>query len=204
MPTLILDPNVERQLSDLRTASGASQHDEVWDGVTIVMPLPNIEHQRIVAFFLKVFQEIFVQGSPVECLPGANVSDRIAGWDQNYREPDVVVVREGENAQLFENHLYGAAELLIEIVSPGDKCRDKLPFYASIGTKEVLIVDRYPWQLELYQLRRGKMRLAGAVRPGDGTSFTSAAVPLTFSLIRNRRRPKMRITHSETGQEWTF
>jgi Uma2 family endonuclease len=204
MPTLILDPMVERQLSELRTSAGSSQHDEVWEGVTVVMPLPNIEHQRIVNFFLKVFNVLFDLEGPMICLPGANVSDRIAGWDQNYREPDVVVVREGENAQLCENHLYGAAELLIEIVSPGDRCRDKLPFYAGIGTREVLIVDRNPWQLELYQLRRGKLRLAGTVQPSDGKLLTSGVVPLAFALVRGRHRPKIRITHTQSGQEWMF
>jgi Uma2 family endonuclease len=204
MPTLILDPIAERQFNELRNTAGLSQHDEVWDGVTVVMPLPNIEHRRIVGFFLKVFNELFEIEGPVICLPGANVSDRIEGWDHNYREPDVVVVREGENARLLENHVYGAAEFLVEVASPGDKCRDKLPFYADIRTKEVLIVDRDPWQLELYQLRRGKLRLTGKVRPGEGKSLASGVVPLTFALVRGRPRPKIRITHDETEQEWTF
>ena len=128
MPTLILDRGVERQFNELRSSKSASAHDEVWDGVTVVMPLPNIEHQLIADFFLRVFHEVFELGGPIICLPGANVSDRVQDWKSNYREPDVVLVREGPGAQLFENHLHGGAELLVEIVSPDDKSRDKLPF----------------------------------------------------------------------------
>jgi hypothetical protein len=99
---------------------------------------------------------------------------------------------------------YGGPDFLLEVVSPDDMSRDKLPFYEEIRTGEVLIVDRDPWQLELYQLRRGKLRLAGSVRPGDGKSLASGVVPLTFALVRGRPRPKIRISHTESEQEWTF
>lgn len=203
MPTLILDPFAEQQFNELRASNGLSKRDEVWDGVTVVMPLPNVEHQRIVDFFQRVFHELFDLDSPYVCLPGANVSDRIAGWKENYREPDVLLVREGGDARFYENHLYGGPEFLAEVVSPGDKAREKLPFYASIGTKEVLIIDRDPWRLELYQLRRGKLRLIGAIVPGDGKSLESGVMPLKFSLVRGKPRPKIRIAHAETEQMWT-
>lgn len=204
MPTLILDPHVERQLQDMRQANGISERDEVWAGVTIVMPLPNLEHQRIVAFFMRVFGEVFPIDGSFLPLPGANVSDQIEDWKENYREPDVLVVREGGNALDCDTHLYGGPEFVVEVVSLGDRCRDKLPFYASIGTKEVLIVDRNPWQVELYQLRRGKLRLAGIAKPSDRSMLKSAVVPLSFSLVRGKPRPKIRITHTDDGREWTF
>lgn len=203
MPTLILDPAAERQFNNLRTTAGLSQRDEVWEGVTVVMPLPDIEHQKIVAFMLRVLNQVFEPDDPVTCLPGANVSDRIEGWERNYREPDVVVVRDGGPARNCGTHWFGGPDFVLEIVSPDDQSRDKLPFYASIRTREVLILDRDPWQLELYQLRRGRLRLAGTARAGDAV-LASNVVPLTFALVRGRPRPKIRITHAETGQDWTF
>src|SRR5262245_39883413 len=193
MPTLILDPAVERQLNDLRTATGLSQRDEVWDGVTIVMPLPNNEHQRIVGFFLRVFGRIFDLDAPVTLLAGANVSDRFTGWEQNYREPNFLIVRDGGGARDCGTHWYGGPDFLLDIGSPDERSRDKLPFYGSIGTREVLILDRDPWQLELYQLRRGRLRLAGKARPGQKLELTSSVVPVAFSLLRGKTRPKVRI-----------
>jgi Uma2 family endonuclease len=204
MPTLILDTTVERQFNNQRSAAGLSERDEVWDGVNVIMPLPNIEHQRIVAFFLKVFERVFGTDQTVTLLPGVNVSDRDEGWEQNFREPDMVMFRPGGATRECETHLCGGPDFLLEVVSPNDQCRDKLPFYASIGTREVLILDRDPWQLELHQLRRGKLRPAGTARPGDGQALASNVVPLTFALVRGRPRPKVRITQTETGQDWTF
>jgi hypothetical protein len=85
-------------------------------------------------------------------------------------------------------------------VSPGDRSRDKLGFYASVGTREVIVIDRDPWRLELYQLIRGKLRLRTTTAPG-GAALSSYVAPLSFQLVRGRPRPKVKITHTETGQE---
>ncbi len=39
-------------------------------------------------------------------------------------------------------HFDGAPTVVVEIQSPGDEAREKLPFYAAIGTPEVWIIDR--------------------------------------------------------------
>ena len=91
---------------------------------------------------------------------------------------------------------------MVEVVMPGDRCRDKLDFYAKIGTREVLILDRDPWQLELYQLRRVRLKLAGIIKPGDGKRLASGVMAFEFQLLRGRPRPKVKIVHTESAQEW--
>jgi Uma2 family endonuclease len=204
MPTLILDTTAERRFNDLRSAEGWSERDEVWDGVRVIMPRPTLEHQDIVAFFMRVFGKVYDLGDPVTLQAGANVSDRVEGWESNYREPDFVVVRAGGRARACGTHWCRGPDFLLEVISPQDRARDKLPFYASVGTREVLVLDRDPWQLELYQLRRGRLRLAGTAKPGDGQALASQVVPLTFALVRGRPRAKVRLVHAETEQEWTF
>ena len=180
------------------------KYDEVWDGVVVVMPLPNDEHQELLEGFSYSVAAAYGWPNPHRIRPGVNVSDRVAGWEKNFREPDFVVYLEGNPAVNHGTHWVGGPDFLIEIVSPSGRSREKLPFYAKLGTKEVLVIDRDPWALELYHLRRGKLRLAGTVKPGDGNELSSSVMPLTFALVRGRPRPKIRVKHTESDQQWTF
>src|SRR5262249_19157191 len=99
-------------------------------------------------------------------------------------------------------HYCGGPDLAIEIVSPEDRSRDKLDFYAEVGTREVLIVDRNPWQLELYRRADDEMKFVGRTKPGDRRKLMSTVVPLGFQRLRGRPRQKVKIVHAETGQEW--
>jgi len=203
MMILLDQASIESILED-RRAKGNRTREEVWDGVTYIMPDPNNEHQRISAFFIGVFQACFgfTEIGDVEISP--NLSDRIAKWEKNFRNPDLAYFSATNTAQDRGTFWYGGPDFLLEIVSPADMCRDKLPFYASIGTKEVLILDRDPWKLELYQLKRGRLRLTDVASPGHAKALSSGVVPLTFQLIRSKPRPKIRIQNTETDQEWKF
>ena len=47
MTTLIIDPVWEEMVLEERRANGADRFDEVWDGVYIMSPMANNEHQAI-------------------------------------------------------------------------------------------------------------------------------------------------------------
>ena len=96
-----------------------------------------------------------------QVFPGVNLSDRDEGWKQNFREPDVAVFLRGGKAINRGTHWQGAADFLVEIISPGERTREKIPFYSSIGVVELLIVDRDPWSLELYRQQDGQLTKVG-------------------------------------------
>ena len=205
MPTIVLDETLAESILAERRAKGNRTGEEVWDGVTYIMPLPNNEHQDIAYLFGLYFGlAVFLGGKGGRLQNTSNISDRIVGWNQNFRNPDFAYFCPDTDADDQGTFWYGGPDFLLEIISPGDLSRDKLPFYASIGTREVLILDREPWQLELYRLQDDEMELAGTAKPGDKTTVKSEVVPLSFALVRGRPRPKIRITHTETAQEWTF
>ncbi len=202
MPVVVLDPELTEQiLADREASPGGRRREEVWDGVTFIMPDADTEHNDIAVFFSWVFRSVFSPDRGDRVQGSTNVTNRPKRWKSNYRNPDVCLFRNGNPAEDRRTHWYGGPDFALEIVSPDDRSRDKLDFYARVGTREVLILDRDPWRMELYQLSRGKMRLRGAVPPGGGV-LTSGVTPFAFQLVRGRPRPKVKITHTETGQEW--
>jgi Uma2 family endonuclease len=201
---VVHDQNLIDRLRKERAATGADKYDEVWDGVLVLMPLPNILHQRILACLDAIMTAIlgYPGDNPNSWFPGINLSDRVEGWTSNYREPDFAVFLEGNPAENHDTHWVGGPDFVVEIASTDDAAWDKLPFYAEVGTKEVLIIDRDPWRLELYQLKRGKLKLAASAEPADGSALASKVLPVTFTLVAGKDRPTIRVRHTETGQEW--
>jgi Uma2 family endonuclease len=160
---LILDEYLVRKVYDIRSTHGNPPHDEVWEGFLILKPLPDDEHQCIQTELLFALADAGVQG----IRPGVNISDRNADWMGNFRCPDVVAYHGSHTAINRETHWQGGPDFLVEIVMPNDLARDKLPFYAKVNTREVMIVDRDPWALELYQLISGTSATRGPIGPRD-------------------------------------
>ena len=193
MTALIADPGVAERIIAERRAQGRDRKDEVWEGVYIVMPDPNVEHQLIVMRLGVAFSAAINAPAGGMVLPGLNLSDRINDWQFNYRCPDVAVFLAGNAAEVFEAHIRGPADFLVEIVSPGDKSRDKLEFYAELGVRELLIIDRYSWSLELYRLSGGRLVLAGQSSIQQSDVFASAVLAVSFQLVAAQPRPEIHI-----------
>jgi Uma2 family endonuclease len=203
MRVLVTDPDLARELREKRDRNHPDARDEVWEGVLVMAPLANNDHQVLVMKLAAAFSSIvdWDRGEVVQ--PGANVSDRDENWLTNYRIPDVVVYLATNPAKNCDTHWMGGPDLAVEITSPGEDPRQKLDFYAKINTREVLIVDRAPWSLELYQLRDGKMISAGKSDEANSLVLKSQALPLTFQMRASTTRPSVVVTQTVTGQTWT-
>src|SRR5262249_39941568 len=104
MTVLIADSGVAEEVIAERQANGRDRKDEVWDGVYIIMPDPNVEHQEIVAILTTAFVTVVQPPKGGRVLPGLNISDQIDNWRTNYRCPDVGVFLAGNTAQVFKAH----------------------------------------------------------------------------------------------------
>jgi Uma2 family endonuclease len=202
MAIMVLDPYVERQIRAERAGSDGDQYDEVWEGVYIVTPLPNNDHQELVFEFVSIFGEVVRRAGIGQVFPGVNLSDREQGWEQNYREPDVAVFLRDTKAVNCGTHWRGAADFLVEIISPGERTRDKIPFYSSLGVVELLIVDRDPWTLELYRQQDGQLAKVGQSTVAVPEVLVSQTVGLTFQMLPGEPRPHIEVTHPATGRRW--
>jgi Uma2 family endonuclease len=142
------------------------------------------------------------QSSQAKIYPGVNVSDRREKWKQNYRCPDVVVYLPGTSADDCFSHYRGGPDLAIEILSPRDLARKKLGFYAGVGTRELLLIDRKPWALELYRLADGKLKLVGKIAADSSESITSEVLPISLRLLPGDPRPTIELTQTTDARQW--
>jgi Uma2 family endonuclease len=199
MAMMILDQYVAKRLIAERQASGADRYDEVWEGVYMMAPLANNEHQDLQVGLAAALRNALGWASGARVQAGANVSDREVDRTQNYRCPDVVVVLPGGVARDCGTHWHGGPDFCVEILSPGDRSRDKLDFYSAVGVRELLLVDRAPWSLELYRLASGQLDLV----PKPTTEvFVSDVVPVSFRLIAGMPRPQIEVVHRDGVQRW--
>jgi len=202
MTVLITDPLLEERFIEERKICGSDRWDEVWEGVYIVTPLPNNEHQEIVSGLIYLFTEIVVHGGLGKVFPGVNLSDVDGDWEHDFRGPDVAVFLKTGKAIDCGTHWRGAADFLVEIVSPGDRTREKIPFYDRIGVVELLVIDRQPWALELYQRRDGRLQLTAQSILGKSDILTSSSLPLTFQLVPGEIRPHITVAQFSDNRSW--
>jgi Uma2 family endonuclease len=202
MTLLVNDPVLESRLRSEREASGADRYDEVWEGVYTMAPMPSDEHQQIVIGLASILQEIVGWCGLAWVRPGINLSDREEDWEHNYRVPDVAVFLKTGSAENCGTHWRGPADFLIEITSPDDRTREKLPFYGRIGVVELLIVDRESWALELHRRQGEQLEKIGRATLPGGETLASAVLPLRFRLVAGGTRPQIEVTHTESGRSW--
>ena len=165
-------------------------------------PIANDEHQSFAGRLFVACCEAIEDAGRGEVRPAINLSDRVQDWVQNYRNPDLVVFLNGTEAVNHETHWVGGPDFAAEIVSPGETPAAKFAFYESIGTKEVFVVHRKPWKLELLTLTGGRLVLASASSLAGGVC-ASAALGLTFQLVPGGKRPRVAVTQPATGRSWS-
>ena len=204
MAIMVFDSDMEKQILAERVGSDGDQYDEVWEGVYIVTPLPNNDHQVLVGEFTFILGETVGRPGLGQVFPGVNLSDRDEGWGKNFREPDVAVFLRTGKAVDCGTHWQGAADFLVEIISPGERTREKIPFYSGIGVVELLVIDRDPWSLELYRHENGQLTKAGQSTLAAPDVLESRTVGLTIQLLPGEPRPQIQAMHPASGRQWVF
>jgi Uma2 family endonuclease len=220
MAMYVVDSDLERRLKAERQLTGADRLDEVWDGVYFMPPLPNNEHQFFQTQLAIVLQMALGSVDHGTAYAGVNVSDREKGWKKNYRCPDVAVVLPGCKAKNCGTHWFGGPDLVVEIISPKDRSREKLPFYSGVGVRELLLMDRHPWSLELFRLQGSRLESCGRSTIPRPIFLNSFVLPVNIRLVppgarhasngqrksrsngRKQVRPALEIVHKDGDQRW--
>jgi Uma2 family endonuclease len=173
-----------------RRRRGIANRDEVWDGVLHVAPEPLSEHQRVSTRLVEVLGSL-ARTRGLETFHKLSILDP-KNHDKNYRTPDVLVL---DPKHVIRRGTEGPVVLAIEVLSPDDESRDKLPFYAARGVAEVWLVDPETRAVELYTLRGDRYFTIVADRAG---TIRAPALDLELSTVAG---PKLRVAWLDGAAE---
>lgn len=124
------------------------------DGEIIYMAAASIKHELLFKFLLTVLN-LYVKGNSLGIVLGSDVSMKLEE-ERRGREPDILFLTNERTNLLRENYLAGAADLVVEIISPESVERDrneKFIEYEAAGIREYWLIDPQREQAEFYRLR---------------------------------------------------
>jgi Uma2 family endonuclease len=142
--------------------------------VVVLTPVSN-RHQMLVGFLLNLMQH-FTEARDlgrVLCAP----FQMKTGPDLPGREPDILFIAREHLDRLRNSYLDGPADLVVEIISPDSRARDrgeKFYEYEQGGVREYWLLDPLRRQAEFYQ--RGSDGIFRLVSSGEDGIYRSAAL----------------------------
>lgn len=157
--------------------------DDRWaewvDGKVIRMAPVTFGHQEILNFLLALLR-LYTEEHGLGSLSTAPYAMYLP-TRQRVREPDLLFVSRERMDRLGDRFLDGAADVVVEVVSPDSRRRDrveKVADYEAEGVREYWLIDPRRREVELRRLGQdGRYRL---IEPEEGI-FTSEAI-LGFRL----------------------
>jgi Uma2 family endonuclease len=132
---------------------------ELINGELIMSPAPSTFHQRAnikLAILLENFAEKHALGIILEA-PTDVILD-----EHNTVQPDILFISKEEFSKIQENAIYGAPDLVVEIISQSTIFADrytKKELYERTGVKEYWLVDITNKSIEVFENIDGKFTL---------------------------------------------
>jgi len=114
---------------------------ELVSGVMVDRMSAQLPHEWIFVWLLTLLRN-YVGKRGAGVVLGSRTAVRIS--DFNGRLPDILFVRAGNAEIIRKEAIYGAPDLVIEIVSPNDRPSDLIPLetdYRTLGVREIVFVD---------------------------------------------------------------
>lgn len=179
-----------------RRTRGLDRWDEMWEGVLHMPPAPRVEHQRILDELISFLVPLLRRDGRGRLFSGINVFRA----DDDYRIPDVTFVAAANEAIVQEDGTRGGGpDAVIEIRSPHDESYDKFPFFARLGVREVIVIERDTKRVELF-------RLAGsqyvAVQPDAEGGLVADTLRVRFAR-RDTTPPRLLVSDAILANERT-
>jgi Uma2 family endonuclease len=166
---------------------------ELIDGVVVEKPMVQLDHELCTRWLYAILIDY-----TEERVLGRALSSRIMVKADNFggRMPDLLFVRQ-DNLQIVQQKaVFGAPDLVVEVVSPNDRPSDLRALeadYYRLGVQELIFIDLQKGQIK--QLARGEQEYRRTtITTGPITFATVAGLTLQAEWLLREPRPGIRTT----------
>jgi hypothetical protein len=99
-------------------------------------------------------------------------------------------------------HFCGGPDFVLEVASQADRTYEKVDFYGRLGVRELLIIERDPWKLQLFRHDDAQLVCISAVDVSQKCEIVSHCLPFSFLLENASPRPSIVVQHTSSGKAW--
>lgn len=150
--------DVTPELLEERRRLGHDRWDEVWEGVLHMVPPPHGDHGQLndclACYFFLHWQTLGLGRTFLETgvkRPRSTPVPELGGVPDDYRTPDRSFLLPGRFDRYQGGWIVGGPDVALEIESPGDETRKKMPFYLDVGVRELVIIGRITCRVEVFR-----------------------------------------------------
>jgi Uma2 family endonuclease len=115
---------------------------ELIDGVVVEREMVQLDHEKL-EFWLKVVLHFYVKERGLGIVLGSRTAVQISQF--RGRLPDLLFIRKDRMEIVQQKGVYGPPDLIIEIISPGDRASTVVSLesdYRTLGVAEIVFIDQ--------------------------------------------------------------
>jgi Uma2 family endonuclease len=172
---------------------GYENHVDLVDGVVEERMAVQLDHEKLLGWVGTVMR-LYVEEKHLGIVLGSRTAVEIHQF--RGRLPDLLFVRQDRMAIVQQKAIYGAPDLMLEVISPNDRPSDIMALeidYRAIGVPEIVFID--PRKHEVRLLRRRQNEYVEEIVTGGTLVLESlGALRLESDWLFLEPRPGMRAT----------
>jgi Uma2 family endonuclease len=134
---------------------GPKDEVELIDGMVVERSMVQLDHEKL-SGWLFIVLSLYVKARGLGIVLGSRTAVEINQF--RGRLPDLLFVRQDRMQIVQQKGVYGAPDLVIEIISPNDRASDIIALetdYRTIGVAEILFIDQRKQQVRVLRKQSG-------------------------------------------------
>jgi Uma2 family endonuclease len=173
--------------------SGLPKHVELIDGVVVKKMAVQLDHEKLLVWLVTILNQ-YIEDNDLGILLGSRTAVEISQY--RGRLPDLLFVKRERMHIVQQKAVYGAPDLTIEIVSPGDRRGQLVALeadYRSLGVAEIVFIDQQKRRVRILR-KRGDDYEETLLTEGTLQLESIAGISLEVSWLLSEPRPSARAT----------